>query len=248
MNDYLALPPLCCLLTLACTDQAAIPNVPDLDTLQREYDAPSAAIDTQQVSELLDQYPELERVAAAIRTTDPLLDSVDDARESADERSGSSVDLRGALTVNVVCPGSGPTPTLDAEANGSLKLELAVEGDVIKQTFWATASQCRLRGSFNGEAFPVELDGRIAIDVGSPIPLGQAWVRRSTLVSAEGTFTFGELTLRQITARFGPARFEYLQETADGSVVLLVTDEGIGLRDSDTTWFCDRETLTCASR
>lgn len=236
-----------CLAPLGCTEAADIPDVPDLETLQQEYDGPTAALDGADAERVLEAFPELERVARALRTADPLLDSIDDAREAASQRSGTGVDLRGALTVDLTCPGQAAQPRLDT-GNGSLTLDLAVERGVIKPSFWATARGCLLRGELGSATFPVELDGDIAIDVGVPIGLGAAWERSRTLVSMLGTISIDTLTLRDVSARYGARDFEYLQELEGGSVVLFVTEDGIGIRDRDSTWFCERGAGVCGAR
>lgn len=236
-----------CTVTLRCTEAADIPDVPALDDLERQYDEPTAALDGADVRQILDAFPELERLARALRTTDPLIDSVEDARAAANERSGSAVELRGALTIDLTCPGQEPQSSGEA-SSGSLSLTLAVDAGVIKRTFWATARRCILRSSLGSVAFPVEMDGPIAIDLGAPIPLSRTWQRGRTLISLLGTISLDTLTLRDVSARYGVGNFEYLQSTEEGSVVLFVTEEGIGLRDRDTTWFCERGNGACGLR
>jgi hypothetical protein len=235
-------------VTLGCTEAADIPDVPNLETLQREYDAPTAGLDTADIRRVLAEFPELERLARALRTADPLIDSIEDARETANERSGSGVDLRGALTIDLACPGQEATPSHDEVSNGSLSLDLAVEAGVIKQAFWATARRCVMRGALGSVAFPVELDGPIAIDLGAPIGLRRPWQRSRTLVSLLGTITLDAVTLRDVSARYGSSDFEYLWRTEEGSVVLFVTQDGVGLRDRDTTWYCERGDGVCGVR
>jgi hypothetical protein len=237
-----------CIVIAGCTEAADIPDVPDLGTLEQEYDTPTATLDGADVRPILDAFPELERLAGALRTTDPLIDSVEDAREAANTRSGSGVDLQGALTVDLACPGREAQQSFDQIANGSLSLDLAVEGGVIKQAFWATARHCVLRGALGSLAFPVELDGPIAIDLGAPVGLSRPWQRARTLLSLLGTISIDTLTLHDVSARYGAREFEYLSSTERGSVVLFVTDDGVGVRDRDTTWFCDRGDGVCGAR
>jgi hypothetical protein len=236
------------LATLGCAEAADVPDVPDLEALREEYNAPTAALDGEDIRRVLDTFPELEQLARALRTADPLIDSIDDARDAASQRSGSGVDLRGALTIDLTCPGEGAEPRFDQASNGSLELDLAVEAGVIKQAFWANARRCLLRGALGSVAFPVELDGPIAIDLGAPIGLRRAWQRDRTLVSLLGTISFDTITLRDLSARYSTGEFEYLQNLEGGSVVLFVNDDGVGLRDRDTTWLCERGAGACGVR
>lgn len=237
-----------CLVSLGCTEAADIPDVPDLETLRQEYNAPTAGLDGADVRRVLDTFPALERLARALRAADPLIDSVHDARDAANERSGRGVDLRGALTIDLNCPGQEARPSFDEVSNGNLSIDLAVERGVIKQAFWMTARRCLLRAALGSLAFPVELDGPIAIDLGAPIGLRQAWQRDRTLVSLLGTISIDALTLSDVSARYGPRDFEYLQRTEGGSVVLFVSEDGIGLRDRDATWLCERGDGVCGAR
>lgn len=236
------------LVTFGCAEAADIPDVPDIETLHREYDAPTAGLDSAEVRRVLDEFPELERLARALRTADSLLDSVEAARKAADSRSGSGVDLRGALTIDLTCPGQEAQPSYDEASNGSFSLEMAVEGSVIKQALWATARRCAMRGALGSLVFPVELDGPIAIDLGAPIVLGQPWQRSRTLLSLLGTLSIDALTLRDVSARYGARDFEYLLRTEGGTVVLFVTEEGVGLRDRNATWFCGGGDGLCGVR
>ena len=85
-------------------------------------------------------------------------------------------------------------------------------------------------------------------DSSAPIGLRQALRRDRTLVSLLGTISIEALTLRDVSARYGARDFEYLQRTEGGSVVLFVTDDGVGLRDRDATWFCDTGDGACGAR
>jgi hypothetical protein len=237
-----------CFVALGCTEAADVPDVPDLEALQREYDDPTGSLDGVDLRRVLDAFPELEQVAGALRTADPLIENIDDAREVANERSGSGVELRGALTIELACPGAAAEPRFDAASSGSLSFDLAVDRGLIKPSFWATARRCALRGALGSQAFPVELDGEIAVDVGAPISLGRAWQRGRTLLSMRGNVSIDTLILRDMSARYGARDFEYLQDLEGGSVVLLVTEDGIGIRDRDTTWFCERGAGACGSR
>ena len=238
-----------CLVGPGCTEEADIPDVPDLEALQEQFDEPTAELDGSNARAIVDAYPELERYAAALESTDPLLGKIEDARRATNQRSGRGVKLRGGLTITTGCPGADREAHYDDPANGSVTFQLAVDEGRIKQAFWATAVRCVLRATLGSTVFPLELDGRVAFDVGAPIELGVSWQRGRALVSLEGTLGGDALTLSGVSARLGTENeVEYLQELADGSVVLFVTNDGIGLRDRDTTWFCERGSAACGTR
>ena len=177
-----------------------------------------------------------------------MLGKIDDARRAANQRSGRGIKLRGGLTITTGCPGADREAHYDDPANGSVTFQLAVDEGRIQQTFWATAVRCVLRATLGSTLFPVELDGRVAFDVGAPLGLDVSWQRGITLISLEGTLGGDALMLSGVSARLGAGEVEYLQELADGSVVLFVTDDGIGIRDRDTTWFCERGSAACGAR
>lgn len=236
------------LAALGCTEAADIPDVPNLRALDAQYDDPTAAFDGDEVRALLASYPELERLARALRASEPFVDNVDEARDAANQQSGSGIDLRGGLTITAACPGQDAEPRFDSASTGTFSLDLAVQDGAIKPSFWATANHCLMRGVLGSATFPVELDGQIAMDIGSPIGLETPWQRGRTLLSMQGSISIDTLTLSGLSARYGLGDFEYLQEVPGGSVVLFVRDDGIGARDRDTTWWCDRETATCGVR
>jgi hypothetical protein len=235
-----------CTAASGCAGAADIPDVPELDALQQAYDKPSGALDATGVRELLETIPRLEQLAAAFGSAGPLLDRIEDARKNAGRRASPTMEVRGSITLTSPCPGAFGEVEYDAAANGHVLLELAVEKSRIKPTFWATAHHCVLRGVLISEAFAVEVDGRIGFDVGAPISLEQAWERRTTLALAMGTISFNDISIGGgVSGRFAPGYFEYSYELDSGNVVLLVTEDGLGLRDREGTWFCDRGVTTC---
>jgi hypothetical protein len=232
-----------------CAGAADIPDVPELDALQQAYDEPSATLDARGARELLLTVPELERLAAAFSSAGPLLDRIEDARQSARKRASPTLALRGSMTLTVPCPGQLDQAEYDAAVNGDVSLELAVEGSRIKPTFWAIARHCVLRGVLTSGPVAVEIDGEFGFDVGSAISLEQAWARGATLALAVGTMSFEDVSIGGgVSARFDQGRFEYSRDVTDGTVVLLVTDDGLGVRDREGTWFCGREVARCARR
>lgn len=234
--------------SLGCTDEAEIPEVPNLDAIHHAYEEPTAVLDLNGVKDVLEAFPELERLAAAFSSTEPLLDGVEDTKSSAGERANPAIALRGSVETTLQCSAGESAPSTDAGARDSIALELAVEDSLIKPRFWARADHCALRGTLAATEFAVTLDGVFAFDVGSPIPLEKKseWQRQRTLLVALGTIRFDDYTFTNVSARFGEGVFEYLYELDGGYVVLLVTVDGFGVRDRDSTWFCGRGVPVCA--
>jgi hypothetical protein len=235
-----------CTAASGCAGAADIPDVPELDALHQAYDRPSAAVDATGVRELLETIPRLEQLAAAFGSAGPLLDRIEDARKNASKRASPTLDVRGSIRLTLPCPGAVGEVEYDAKVNGHVLLELAVERSRIKPTFWATAHHCVLRGVLMSQAFAVEVDGQMGFDIGSAISLDQAWERKTTLALAMGTISFNDTSFGGgVSGRFAPGYFEYSYELDSGNVVLLVMEDGLGLRDREGTWFCGRGVATC---
>jgi hypothetical protein len=223
-----------------------VPDVPDLSELEQSYEAPSAELpDAPEVLAAVNSVPALENLAAAFRATGALIDPIDEANEMAGGASGAGIRVRGSIRVQVRCPGAERTPVYDAATNGTFTLSLAVQNNTIRGSFGGDAEHCISSTSVGGTLLPVELDGRMDVDLGGDIGLGKPWARSNMLFSLGGSFTVGSTVFRNVSARLEGDRFEFLQETPRGTVVLFVTDSGIGLRDQTATWFCDIETGTC---
>jgi hypothetical protein len=232
---------------VGCTGAADVPSVPDLSELEESYEAPSAEIgDAPAVQAALGSVPELQELAAAFRATGALIDPIDDARQTADQTSGAGIRVQGTIQIQVRCPGSGSTPVYDPATNGTFTLSLAVQNNTIRGSFGADAEHCLASTRLGETRLPIELDGRIEMDLGGDIRFGQPWARSRTLFSLDGSIAVAGTVFRNVSARLEGDRFEFLQETPRGTVVLFVTDSGIGLRDQTGTWFCDIDTDTCA--
>lgn len=230
---------LCC---LCCTEPADIPAVPDLTGLEDEYRDPTGTFgDEAAVRAFIERYPELTRLANAFRITKSLVARADAGRDAADDRDGQGVQLRGAINVSMDCPGDGS----EGADPGSLSVELAISKNNIKRSFWGQAAHCLFQTAVSGVELPFELDGDIAMDVGSDIPLNGQWPTSPMLVSLVGTLVLGDIQVSGVSARVGDDAFEYLQATESGSIVLFVTSGNIGLRDADSTWTCGMADNTC---
>ena len=236
-------------VALGCTGAADIAAVPDLSGLEQSYEAPSAELmEAPAVQAAVESVPDLQQLAAAFQATADLVQPIDEARETAGETTGLGIRVRGTIVVDVRCPGAERTPVYDAATNGTFTLSLAVQNNNIRRSFGAEADRCISSTSVGGTLIPLQLDGRLEMDLGGDINLRQGWTSSDLLFSLDGTFKVGSTIFRNISARLAGDRFEFLQETPQGSVVLFVTDSGLGLRAQDATWFCDVDTGLCALR
>lgn len=225
---------------LGCAGNADIPWTPDLETLESAYDAPSANLmQATRVQNTLARAPDIEQLAASLRATGSLLDGVDDASRAGETRSGEGLRLRGSLELRLRCPGHDAEPVFDAARNGSLTLTLAVRDNAIHRSFAGSAERCALRAVVRGLPIRVSIDGALEVDLGTDVALGSDRSDARVLLSLQGDIEIEGHSVSRVTARFTRDRFEYLYELPDGgTVILLVTADGVGLRDAAGTWYC----------
>jgi hypothetical protein len=234
----------CC--ALACAGEAELPELPSLTQLSREYDQPTAELASSRIRGVIDATPQLQSLLAAFRSTETVLDGVDEAQKPASQQTGEGVRLRGSLHATVRCPGDFTRPNYDEALNGSILLTLGVQRSAILRSVGGNARQCRLNGSLAGLSTGVTLDGPVAFDLGQDIPLGQSRSRTRWLIAVGGSISVDDVRFEDVSARIGSGAVEYLQRLPDGtSVVLSASSSGITLRDAESTWSCDTRGGAC---
>jgi hypothetical protein len=231
---------------VACAGEAELPDLPSLAQLSREYDRPTAELDTARIRSVIDSLPQLQSLLAAFRSTATVLDGVGEAQKPTSERTGEGIRLRGSLRVTLRCPGDIARPNYDEELNGSVALTLGVERNEILRNVGGNASECRLSGSFAGPSIAVTLNGPVDFDLGENVPLGQSWSGTRWLVAVRGSISVDGVSFDNVSARIGPGAIEHLQRLADGtSVVLSASSSAVTLRDAESTWSCDTKGGPC---
>jgi hypothetical protein len=222
-----------------------VPAVPDLSSLQAEYDQPSARIDPTAVREALLRVPELKGLAATFERTQTLVDRAVAAGDTADDQAGGAIELRGGLNVTVDCPGDSNAPVDDP---GTLSLQFAVKRSRIKGSFWGLADHCIFAATVDDLPVRAEMDGDLAMDIGEDVPLGEEWSGSRLLLSLIGPLTLQGVTFEGVSVRLIGGRFEYLRSDTGGSIVLFSTNSGLGVRDSEQTWYCGTDYSGCATQ
>jgi hypothetical protein len=230
---------------LACAGPTEVPETPDLRALLAEYQAPSATLDAETVSEAFATAPNIQTLAAGFNTVSAVTPGIDAASDGLERRSGSSVRIQGSLRVTVTCPGDGEEPTLDAAKNGTILLTLGVEETQVLRGIGADANGCRARPSFAGFGVRAFIDGPIAIDLGRNLGAGEGALQ--LLVSLLGEVRFGDTTFESVSGRLTQDGFESLFVLQDGSTVVLTAkgDGRLGIRDTQGFWNCSVDTLEC---
>jgi len=246
-------PPLlaCCLVALstaACGGAADIPETPDLRELLQSYERPTAALDVSSVQAALDSAPaNLQELAAGIEAAKYVMGDVDYASRTSSTRSGERVRLQGSLGLKLRCPGQSSNPVYDEDINGSLSLTLAVADNKIRRSMGGEAKACVLQGTLHGLPARIQLDGKVAFDVGADIGLGQPW-SGELLTSLPGQLHVGDYVFQSISGRLHEGRFQHLVRLNDDTTIVLeLSDDGITIRDASGVWFC-AEGEPCAKR
>jgi hypothetical protein len=234
---------------LACSGAAEIPDTPDLTSIQREYEHPSAQLDVDTVQETFAEIPSLDTLTAGFGAASYATTGVDSAGGTASEKASGRVRIQGSLRVNLRCPGDLADPSYDRDTNGSLSLTIGVEDNRIKRGVGGTADHCKLRGVLLDLPVPVEVDGPIAFDLGHDIGLRDRW-SGTLLMVIRGSITIGDLTLDNLSARYSDETLQYLHRRNDAlrsTVVAQASGDGITIRDAGGVWFC-RNGEQCAAQ
>ncbi|HEX6767134.1 MAG TPA: hypothetical protein VF103_16670 [Polyangiaceae bacterium] len=224
----------------ACSGPAEIPATPDLTSVERQYDNPTAVFDPAEARAALDDIPELGQIVSGFRAAGFASRGVNDATDSAKKDSKGAVRIQGSIRVSVRCPGDLGDPVYDANVNGELSLTIGVEESRIKRGIGGRASGCILHGEdAGGLPLRVELDGPFALDLGRDVSIRDHWAGR-LLMLVSGTIHVNDLELSNLSARFTDDQFEYLAQVADTGnwFIAIVSDQGVSVRDKDHLWLC----------
>jgi len=179
------------LLASACgSDLPDKPVGPDMDALVAAYDSPTAALDQTVADELAVQLRDhlgiTDSLAAVEEEVRSLLEDVFEEEEAAastrrrgeegeaedqEDEVGRQITLEGDgfAIIERVCAGWGPEPTVDEDANGSLRLTATFTEAGIDPVIWGELDGCRELI----EGFQVRADGGINVHTGAPLSLSR---------------------------------------------------------------------------
>ena len=225
----------------ACSGAAEIPDTPDLTALDREYTTPSGTLDLSSVNDVMARLPPLGDLQAGFQASGYATRSIDEASSSSSKDENSSVRIQGSIRVNLRCPGETADPVYDSATNGTIAVTIGVAENKIRRGIGGRATECVLRSEIAGVPVRVEIDGPIAFDLGHDVGLRTGWSGQ-LLMFIGGRIQIGEQEFSNLSARFKADRFEYLfrYDSADEnkSVVAILSDDGVLIKDHDQTWVC----------
>lgn len=244
----------------ACAELPDPQTSEDLASLARRYEAPSAKIPGELIERLVRESSdssELEHLLDGLRLVHSAV--AEAAARLAKEGDADELDLQGTVDVVHVCPGFDSEPTSELEQGGAIELRLSIEHSMVRRGIRGTAEGCRFLVGSGRDTTRVELDAKLAIDLGADTRIGasppaQLLVRLRRVNADIDRTSPAALLLRreQYDFRVSDERVETLIDMAAlgfaplGSAVLIVHRDGtLGVRERRGEWRCDRAGEAC---
>ncbi|HWZ91135.1 MAG TPA: hypothetical protein VNW92_19875, partial [Polyangiaceae bacterium] len=131
------------------------PTPPDLSSVIASYDAPTAPLDAQTISELIAPAHDLDTaitrlgidqsvIDAAVQAFNARLDGTHASSAGVSRiAQGVTTSTQGYLQVTRICNGWGAEPTPDSAHNGVITLTAGFTNDTIDPIVWGTFSACK---------------------------------------------------------------------------------------------------------
>jgi len=240
------------------------PHPEDLSALAAQYEYPRAVLPIELVQRLVDEGQRRAELGEILNRLRFVRTAVVDTSVGV-EQSGNFAEflVQGTITATVPCPGDGSTPTVDAGANGVLRLKLGVEESRLRRGFEGSAEQCRLLAtSPSAPDQRVTVSADIVGDLGADLSVGNTMLSdiliKLTNVRGTAVSTAGTVELSEHEYHFRLTRneaFEVLLDPASlglpdlGSVVFALRADGsVALRESRGEWICGGGGEACVLR
>jgi hypothetical protein len=240
------------------------PTPPDMSTTIARYDAPTAPLDAQSISELVAPARELDDqiqklgidqsvIDAAVQAFNQRLDGTrtDSAGVSSVRQAVTTQDT-GYLQITRICNGWGAMPTPDQAENGALTLTAGFTNDTIDPVVWGTFSACEyaldgdqieLTGSDgNPGQFDAYLGGQLQGDQIGSLPL----IFRVELAASVNDSNYTLLGDFKIDP--SSELIELRVTTSEGDLLVDFTDSSlIGVRATNGAFSCDETQNHCTT-
>lgn len=255
------------LLLLACeAKNVDTPTPPDMSALLARYEAPSAPMDLDTVSEIVVRQQEVLGLFQDLGGMQPLLESLfamgGGASASTDTESveaglapldveavhgalqagGQVVEGDGYLFLTRVCEGWDGATVPDEATNGSIRLTAVFDDEGFDPVVWGVAEGCRIP---NGE-HRLLFDGKVRIHSGTLFSGDTAALE--ILLSFEGRADYDDKTyetdmsFRSLVSR---ERLEIDLEVEGGNVLFFTAGDAQGFEAANGSWDCDFALGTC---
>lgn len=240
------------------------PTPPDMSNVIARYDAPTAPLDAQSISELLAPARELDAQIQKLGIDQSVIDAAVQAFNQrlagahADSAGVSSVRQAvttqdtGYLQVTRICNGWGAMPTPDQATNGAITLTAGFTNDTIDPVVWGTFSACEyaldgdqieLTGTdANPGSFDAYLGGALQGDQIGTLPLIFSVNLGATANDTSYTLT-GDFKIDP-----SAELLELRVTTSEGDLLVDFTDTSlVGVRATNGAFSCDETQNQCVT-
>jgi hypothetical protein len=247
---------------LGCMEMPRNAEVEDLSGLERRYENPTAMLADGLVKQALERSSDSSSLSRQLDGLHVIYAAVTSAaKRLAKQGDADAVDLQGTVEVEYACPGYGDEPTTSVEVGGAIHLTLNVRDSYVLRGAAGLAVGCRFKVESGEVGTRVELDSRLAIDLGADTRIGaelnsmltvrlrdlEAHIRRDALAGLV-------LNYDKYDFRVSNERIETLIDMSTlalgvpsfGTAVLIASRDGsLSLRERRGEWLCDRVEDSC---
>jgi hypothetical protein len=250
-----------CLLT-GCVEMPRIADVEDLSGLERRYENPTATLPDTLVERVLETSSDSSALTQQLDGLHLIYAAVTSAaKRLAKQGDADAVDLQGTVEVEYACPGYGDEPTTSVDVGGALYLTLNVRDSYVLRGAAGIAVDCRFKVRQGDGDARVELNSRLAIDLGADTRIGtkinsMLMVRLRDIEARvrQDALTGFVLNYDKYDFRVSNERIETLIDMSTlalglpsfGTAVLIASRDGsFSLRERRGEWLCDRVEDSC---
>jgi len=247
---------------LGCMEMPRTVEVEDLSGLERRYENPTATLPDRLAERVLESSSDNASLSQQLDGLHVIYAAVTSAaRRLAMQGDADALDLQGTVEVEYACPGYGDEPTTSVDVGGAIYLTLNVQDSYVLRGAAGRAVGCRFKVESGDQGARVELDSRLAIDLGADTRIGtklttmltvrlrdlEAHIRRDALAGLV-------LNYDKYDFRVGNERIETLIDMSTlalgvpsfGTAVLIASRDGsLSLRERRGEWLCDHVEDSC---
>jgi hypothetical protein len=247
---------------LGCMEMPNTAEVEDLSGLERRYDNPTATLPGNLVERVLETSTDSSALSQQLDGLHVIYAAVTSAaKRLAKQGDADAVDLQGTVEVEYACPGYGDEPTTSVDVGGAIYLTLSIRDSYVLRGAAGMAVGCRFKVDSGEDGTRVELNSRLAIDLGADTRIGtkissMLMVRLRDIearIRRDQRPRFA-LNYDKYDFRVSNERIETLIDMSTlalglpsfGTAVLIASRDGsFSLRERRGEWLCDRVEDSC---
>lgn len=247
---------------LGCMEMPRTADVEDLSGLERRYEHPTATVPGHVVERVLETSTDSSALSQQLDGLHVIYAAVTSAaKRLAKEGDADDIDLQGTVEVEYACPGYGDEPTTSVDIGGAIYLTLNVRDSYVLRGTAGHAVGCRFKVEADDVQTRVELNSRLAIDLGADTRIG-AKITSMLMVRLRDIDAHFRQDARPALVfnydkydfRVSNERIETLIDMSTlalglpsfGTAVLIASRDGsFSLRERRGEWLCDRVEDSC---